>query len=53
MQLLEPSDFIAGCAVIGCLTLIAFHRDGTISSILMTICGYYFGSKSARRVKTK
>lgn len=51
MQQIEPSDLIGGVAIIGCLLLIGFHRDGTISSILMTVCGYYFGSKSANRKK--
>lgn len=51
MQRLEASDIIALLAIGGCLTLIAFHRDGTISSILLMICGYYFGSKSSVKRK--
>jgi len=51
MRQFNASDLLAAAAIMGCLTLIAFHRDGTISSILMTLIGYYFGTNSQKRAK--
>lgn len=44
----EAPDIIGIVAIIGCLILIAFGRNGTISSVLLVIVGYYFGAKGHR-----
>lgn len=48
MERFEPADVIGVLAIVGCLTLIAFGKDGTISSVLLVIVGYYFGAKTKR-----
>ena len=50
MAQFHPDDIIALVTIISCLLLISLGRDGVITSVLLTITGYYFGQKAGRKV---
>ena len=50
MQKIEPRDVISLVLIAGCITLKIMGKNGTVSLILISIVGYYYGA--VKRWKT-
>lgn len=46
MDKLQADDIVALVTIVGCFILMAFGRDGVVTSVLLTTTGYLFGRKS-------
>jgi len=44
----QPDEVIAIITILGCFALMAFGRDGVVTSVLLMTTGFYFGSRKKR-----
>jgi len=47
---IKPSDLIALLVLLGCFLLMWHGKDGTVSSVMSAVVGFYFGHRGILHV---